>query len=447
MRNEGLFNSLVNQGMPPERIGELLSTIQPQDLSPLLEDLKPNERWRIFECLSPNAAAEVAKLMHLSPLVATLRRVQPAFCAEVLSRLPSNRATDIILHMKDQDRARILDKLKSGVRKEVEGLMKYPPHSAGGIMNTEIVKVDQNQTVLSTRAAVAALTDKKLHGVFVTEQERLLGFTSMQKLATSESTTLIKDIMSTQIPTVPPLEDQETIAQKAGANNWDLVAVVSEDGKLIGGITLHEIMHVVQHEATEDLYFLAGTRVLHPLQTPFITKVKMRLPWLLITLFGELLVALIITTLFKATIERAIIVSAFIPAVIAVGGNVGLQTTTVVVRGISTGVLKTRHVLKIVLNELQTGMLLGLICGVSAGVFALAINSMNFDVITLSISICLGMTAGCLATSMVGATQPMILYKFGLDPAIACGPAITLFNDLFGSIVYLTIAMLLNVKA
>jgi magnesium transporter len=314
-------------------------------------------------------------------------------------------------------------------------------------MSTEILRIQQNQTVQEAKAMVEQMADKKLHGVFVMDQEKLVGMVSMQKLAVSEPAKDIRGIMTTVIPTVNPLEDQELVAQKAIANNWDFIGVVSEDGRLLGGVTLHDILQVVQHEASEDLHMLAGTNVIHPTQTPFATKLKMRLPWLLVTLFGELLVALFIATLFKSTIEKAIILSAFIPAVIAVGGNVGLQSTTIVVRGLGTGVLKPRHVLKVLFSGLHEGLLLGLICGIVAGGFAMLLNLGQPSIYNLGVSILLGMVAGCTATSLVGSVQPIILFKRGMDPAIACGPAITLFNDLFGSVVYLTIAMILNVQA
>ncbi len=446
MAEEGLFSALFKEGITPERVGELLAVVQPQDLSPLLEDLKPGERGKVFSCLPINVACEIAMRMHISPLVAALRRVPPAFCADVLSKLPSSRATDIVLHLKMEDRAAILPKLKEGVRKQVEGLMKYPAHTAGGIMSTEILKIQQTQTVQEAKAMVEPVADKKLHGMFVVDGEKLVGMVSMQRLAVSDPAKSIRDIVLTTIPTVTPLEDQELVAQKAIVNNWDFIGVISEDGRLLGGITLHDILNVVQHEASEDLHLMAGTKVIHPVQTPFFTRIKMRLPWLMITLFGELLVAFIISTLFRSTIENAVVLSAFIPAVIAVGGNVGLQSTTIVVRGLGTGVLKTRHIVKVLLNGVQEGFLLGFLCGLVAGGFAILLNMGHVSAFKLGISILLGMVAGCSATSLVGAAQPIVLYKRGLDPAIACGPAITLFNDLFGSVVYLTIAMLLNIQ-
>jgi magnesium transporter len=199
----------------------------------------------------------------------------------------------------------------------------------------------------------------------------------------------------------------------------------------------------MEQEANEDLQQIVGSKFVDPIHTPFGLRIRLRLPWLLLTLSGELVIALVIAKVFRATLEKAAVLAAFMPAIMATGGNVGLQSTTLVIRSLATGRLKPRHAMRLVLGELRLGVVLGLACGVMAGGAAYLINWGQVEAFRVGVSVLLALLSATLATSLAGTAVPILLHRMKLDPAMACGPFVTLFNDMFGSLVYLFIAMLL----
>jgi magnesium transporter len=222
------------------------------------------------------------------------------------------------------------------------------------------------------------------------------------------------------------------------------VPVVDANLKMVGVVTLQDIVEVIQQEASEDMHKMAGSVIVDSMTTPTFRRYRMRLPWIMLTLGGELFIAVVISKIFGDTLAHAAILAAFMPAITAAGGNVGLQSTTLIVRGLGMGTIRAGQFTKVLMTELRLGLLLGITCGVAAAGVAMALEYKYPSVGKLGIAVFLAMVSATGATSLVGAIEPMVLHRMKFDPATACGPFVTMFNDLFGTSVYFLIATLLH---
>ncbi len=439
-----ILSKLTEEGVLDNKIGPMLSRMSPAELADLLDDLPPRDRGRCLGVLEPTRAADVTHHMPLVPLTATLRRMPAAAAARILSYVPSSRCTDVLQRMPLEEQSAVLKQLGNGTHKAVQWLLKYPPYTAGGIMTPEVLSVPEGATVAEALRKIAGFQDRRQTDVYVTTAEGgLVGWCQFHDLAGAEPGRPVADFLKRNIPTVPPERDQEDLLKLLAHDEAQSIAVVGASGKLFGIITEDALLSAMEQEANEDLQQIVGSKFVDPIHTPLDLRVRLRLPWLLLTLTGELVIALVIAKVFRATLERAAVLAAFMPAIMATGGNVGLQSTTLVIRSLATGRLKSRHAMRLVLGELKLGVILGLACGLLAGGAAHLITWGHGDAVKVGVCVLLAMLSATLATSLAGTAVPILLHRMKRDPAMACGPFVTLFNDMFGSLVYLFIAMLL----
>src|SRR3989337_1223194 len=239
-------------------------------------------------------------------------------------------------------------------------------------MQAELVQVTNDSTVRDTINWIRLIADEveDFYEIYVTDTtDKLLGMVSLKKLVLANPMIQVGDIME-QVPVkVTPYVDQEEVANIF--KKYDVVSmpVVDDEGRLLGRITADDVIDVITEEASKEIYRFAGVQeYIHPIYTPILTKVRLRIPWILLTLFGELLIAVVIVHTFKPTLEKVAILAAFMPAIMATGGNVGLQTTTIIIRSLGMGTINIRHILRIILSEVKVGISLGIICGVIAAI-------------------------------------------------------------------------------
>ena len=229
-------------------------------------------------------------------------------------------------------------------------------------------------------------------------------------------------------------------------SNYDLVSlpVVDSNSRLIGRITSDDILDVVNEEAEEDLFALAGIKEYnHPIYSGFISKTKSRLPWLLVTLVGELLIAFIIASYFQPTLEKFILLAAFMPAVMATGGSVGIQTSAIIIRALGTGSISISQAFRVIISELQLSLILGVICGLVAGVMGFFLTGDKSLGLNFFYVIFVSLSLASLMSAFFGASFPLLLDKIKSDPANGSGPFVTMANDLFSAVAYLLIALLI----
>jgi magnesium transporter len=440
-----LLAKLASNGPAAEIDSGVLDRIPAVDLANMAEDLTPVERAKVLSKLEDYRAAAIAGRMHIIPLAAALRRMPPESAARILAHMDTTRATDVLRRLNTDEQASILNHLMPRNRGEVGTRLKYPPSKAGGFMSPEVVTFAQGVTVEQALKAIASFKDRRQTDAYVTADDgKLLGKCAVQELLTADPQKPLGEVMNRNPETVPPDREHVEIRRLMALRDAHSLPVVTREGTLVGVVTQDDLLDVIEQEAHEDIVQMAGTKLVDPIHTPISLRIRLRIPWLLLTLGGELFIALVITKVFHETLEKAVVLAAFIPAIMATGGNVGLQATTIIIRGLGMGTLKAKHMWRVIGHEMLLGVLLGFFCGVIAGVVAYLINWEHHEVMKISASVFIAMLSATLATSFVGTLEPLLLHRLKFDPATACGPFVTMFNDIFGSIVYLVIAMLMN---
>lgn len=430
-----------------EGIREALSAIHPSEIAGIIQSFDPEEHSKILDALDNETASEVILELDPEQREDILEDLDEEKIADIVDEMDSDDAADLIGELPEQTASSVLSKMDPEEAKDVTPLLKYPEDSAGGIMQSELVKVNQSFTVRDTINWIRLIADEveDFHMIFVAdENDKLLGQIPLNKLILANPRTKVENLMEPVEVTVTPYVDQEEVAKIFQKYDVLSLPVVDTRGVLIGRITADDVLDVITEEASEDMLQMAGVGdSLHPIYTPTITRIKLRTPWLLLTLVGELFIAFIIVYAFQPTLEKVAILAAFMPAIMATGGNVGLQTTTIVIRSLGMGTISVKQIGKIIFSEIRVGLALGVICGTIAAIIGAMISYQQPEVFRLSLAVFIAMVSATMATSFIGVAAPLALYRLDFDPAAASGPFLTMFNDIFGSVFYLFIAMLI----
>jgi magnesium transporter len=416
---------------------KLLDPLHPADLADLLEHLESEERLRVFSLLSPERAGGV--LTQISPPIqeGLTNELDDQRLTQVLNELNSDDATDIFSHLPRERAEDIIGLVKPEVSEVLHRLIGYKTDTAGGIMALEFVSVNANSDI---REAIESIREKreeveKLYYVWVVDNDgKLAGVVSMKELLLEPIDTKIKDIMNTDVICVDADTDQEEVARIFKQYDLTNVPVVNGQHKLIGRITNDDIIDVIEEEASEDFSLMAGVLDQEIAEESALKISRARLPWLLLGLFGGLLSAIVISH-FHGSIEEILALSFFIPVIMAMGGNTGMQASTVVIRGLATGDISVVRIGKRLLTELWVALINGILCGVLLGlVVALWLSDPH-----LGIGVGASLITVILFSGSFGAFVPLLLKKFNVDPALAAGPFITTSNDILGLLIYLSI--------
>lgn len=430
-----------------EGVIEILKREHPSQIADAFIALEPSERLFLLNSIDPEIASQVLLEFDTELRQDILKYIAPDTLSTLTGVMDSDDAADIISELPQNKASIVLSGLSPKEAKEVETLLQYPEDTAGGIMQTELVQTLSTHSVRDTINLARRMAEEvdDFHVIYVTdEQSMLLGVLPLNKLIMAGPGTLVGSIMEPIVATVTPFQDQEEAANVV--TKYDLVSlpVVDDRGVLIGRITADDVIDVITEEASEDILHLAGVGDrTHPIYTPTITRMRSRMPWILLGLFGELLLALMISRYFKPTLEKVIILAAFMPVIMATGGNVGIQATTIVIRALGMGTINLGQAFRVLISELKLGLAIGLISGLVAAGCGILISMQEPQVMRLSIAIFTAMVFAIVTTTAIGVLVPFILQRWSFDPAVASSPFVTMSNDIIGSGIYLFIAMLL----
>jgi magnesium transporter len=309
-------------------------------------------------------------------------------------------------------------------------------------MTTNFVKINKDAVVKDIIKKVQDTQAETIEDIYVVDKEnKLQGVLKIRDVLVSEPQISVAQIMQKNLKSIKPYIDQEEVAKIAERHNLNSIPVVNDLEQLIGVITLNDILQVVHQEAAEDILKLAGTGFAHPIYDSYLNRVRRRLPWLFITMGMELFLALVIGRIFHITLERLVILAAFIPVIMATGGNVGLQSSAIIVRGLAVGTISIARTFNVILSEILVGILIGAICGFLAAFVGIIINlGQTQHLIAISSSIFLAMFGAITVSAFIGSAAPLFLFKLKKDPAISSGPFVTSLNDLIGTTTYLLLA-------
>lgn len=420
---------------------KLIRKTHPADLAVVFRYFNDEEQTQVFSIMVDDGQA-VEFLVELDDtLIANLLENEtPEHIATVIQQSSANDQSFILSTLEDEQAQSVIELLKTEEQEEIEELMGYPEDSAGAMMTTNVFTLYQNTTC---RDALKSLQDQSeaemVFYLYITDDDdRLVGVASLRALATTPPDTILQDIMVKRVHTVRPETDQEEVAQIVAQYNYLAVPVLDADDQLLGIVTVDDVVDVIREEATEDFLQMAGAgKDREILLKSSWENARARLPWLFASWIGGIFAASIIGT-FEHLLESMIALAAFIPVIIGMGGNIGTQSSTIIVRGIATGRIEIGSELKVMWKEVRVGIILGALYGLLLGAFA----KFRFIDADPMLGIVVGLSIGCsmLIAVTVGTFIPMFLRKVDIDPAIATGPFVTTSIDILGVLFYFVIA-------
>jgi len=420
-------------------LSNMVNKMRPVDVAQVIRHLPtPQERRTVFEVIR-DVKTRAAVLRETEPPVITdlVSDMSPHDIVVILRELASDDVADILGHLPDDKADEILQMMKTEDSEEVEDLLQYPEETAGGIMTTEFVSLHEDTTVKDAIAHLQETSAKQMvFYLYVTDGDgRLVGVVSLRQLLVVHPGTPLKKIMTADVISVTTDMDQEEVAKMVARYNILAIPVVDKDNILVGIITVDDVVDVIREEATEDILKLAGATEADLLQLSSVRAAGMRLPWLLTSLVGGLITGVFLW-LFRPAIESVIALASFIPVITAMGGNIGLQTSTLVVRGLATGRIESADLRAVFLKELTVGLLMGTICGALVGIVAHLWEGPHM----LGVVVGLSMFAAITIAAIMGALLPIVFQRVGVDPAVSSGPFVTASNDITGVVIYLSLA-------
>jgi magnesium transporter len=420
---------------------KLINKTHPADLAVVFRYFNEEEQAKVFNFVK-ESDHPIEFLIELDDvLIENLLNIEkPNSVATLLEDASTNDQSYILGKLERNQSKSVIDLLKREEQEEIEEIMGYPEDSAGTMMTTDVFTLFENTTCAKALSELQDQQDAEMvFYLYITnEYGSLVGVASLRALATTPANKLLKDIMVKRIDTVRPETDQEEVAQIVAQYNYLAVPVVDNDNQLLGIVTVDDVVDVIREEATEDFLQMAGAgKDREILLKSSWENARARLPWLFASWIGGIFAASIIGR-FEYMLESIIALAAFIPVIIGMGGNIGTQSSTIIVRGMATGRIELGNELKILLKELRVGLILGSLYGLLLGLFAKFkfLNSDPMLGVVVGLSICSSM----LLATAVGAFTPLVLRKLDIDPAIATGPFVTTSIDIIGVLLYFFIA-------
>ena len=420
-------------------LSKMLGRMHPADIAKVITHLSsPKEKREVFELVRGEAKRGqvlseldgesiqqvLADLLH-SDIAWLLKDLGPDDVAYILGFLPEERGKEILALMKTEDSSEVAD------------ILKYPKDTAGGIMTTEFFSLPEDATAQEAIRRLQQATDAEMvFYIYVTDKnDHLVGVLSLRQLLTVPPTTALKNIMTRDVISVSVDMDQEEVARQVASYNLLAIPVVEKDGTLVGIITVDDVVDVIREEATEDMLKMAGAIEEDSVsRSSSFGAAKVRLPWLFTNLVGSLLSGAILWY-FRFTIQEVVAIVSFIPVIAAMGGNVGLQSSTLIIRGLATGVVELTDVSTVFFREVKIGLLMGIACGIILTVVGWAWHQAFLGMVVGASLIIAFLVSTSMATIM-----PIVLKRMGVDPAVAAGPFVTTANDITGITIYLSLA-------
>ncbi|MDR4506940.1 MAG: magnesium transporter [Candidatus Brocadiaceae bacterium] len=419
---------------------DFLRERHPADIVDILKSLNPTERVMSFRLLDKNKISEVFALF------------EPSEQEELLQHFAEQRVKELLVEMQPDDRTQLFDELPADLveqflkllppleRQEANELLNYPDNSAGRIMTPEYVGLRMDMTITQALEHIRTTGPNRetIYNCYIIDRTRkLCGVASLKNIILANPEQLIKDIMNEDVVSVHTTDDQEIVAQIVQKYDFLAVPVVDNDNRLVGIVTIDDIMDVVQEEITEDFQKMAGIQTIEKeyFRAAFSKRITNRILWLVVLVFA----ATISQTILKGYAEvlsSMIAIAYFIPMLTGSGGNTGSQSSTLIIRALSTGEVKTGECWGIVLRELRIGIVLGLIMGS----LAFAIAAISLGQITLAIAVGISLCTVVSVGNIVGITIPLFFRIAKLDPAFVSAPLIATLLDATGLVIYFEIA-------
>ena len=428
------------EGGRDERLADVLADAHAADVSSVMRELPLADQVRIFRLLSPQHAGAVFSELDDQTLLELVRALDEQEVSRILDHMPSDHVVEVVEELPKEEADKILDLMEEEKSEEVQELLEYGEGTAGRLMSTSFVAVHEGTTVAQAIEHIrkSATGDDAFYLYVVDDHDHLVGLVPLHRLLTADPATPVRMIRNEDVESVTVDTDQEEVARLVQRYNLREMPVVDGAHRLLGTITVDDVIDVIREEATEDIQRLGGASgdetVLDPPRAVF----PKRLVWRFINL-GTAVLAASVIGLFETSIQALATLAVFMPIVASMGGIGTTQTATVVVRGIALGDMTAGVIMRVLRKELWLGATTGLANGLVVAAIAYAWKGQ----ILLSFVLGVALWFNMLVAAVVGTLVPIALKAFRVDPAIASSVIITTFTDVFGFFSFLGLATLL----
>ena len=423
-------------------IVEAINPLHPADIAEILEIVNLTQAQFLYQLLDEKLASEVLVEVEEDTREQFLESFSVKEIAESVKKMDADDATDIIQDLPEEVQEEVLEALQDEDHSsDISMLMNYDENSAGGIMDTEFISADWNWTVKNALKKLREQVENvnQVYTIYVVDSSnKFKGILSLKRFLYASDDTLIKDIYRKDSISVFDNEEAESVASKMKKYDLVVIPVVDENKTLLGRITIDDALDVIKEEAEKDYQLASGiSEKIEPSDSLFVIS-RARLPWLLIGMLGGILGAYVIG-FFEVHIKENAVMASFIPLILAMGGNVGVQSSAIIVQSLANNTLNYESIFKKLFKELIVALFNGLICAFIALIFCWLTRS-DFN---LALTIGVSLVAVFTYAGLFGTFVPLILYKYKIDPALATGPFITTTNDIIGILIYFLIGMAL----
>jgi magnesium transporter len=434
---ETLLHTAQRLGGRPPDAGDraVIRAAHAADLAQVLQQLGPLERTALFRSLERDQAGEVLSELDDHTLLELVRDLEDVELSRILDQMPAEHAADVVDELPIEQAEKVLDLMEEQHSEDVQGILEYPEQSAGRLMSADFVAVPETATVEEAINRIRrSITQERAFDLYVVNGDRrLVGVVALHRLLIADPRSPLSSLAD-EVMNVRPEVDREDVARLV--TKYDLVSlpVVDGQGHLLGVISVDDVLDIVEAEASEDIFRIAGSDAAElERRTPF-QVAMLRLPWVLTTLLIELGAGWVIHY-FDQTLAQVILLASFMPVIQAISGNTGLQSVTMVVRGLATGQVQLARWWEPLRRQGQTSIILGVVCGAVVGTVGLLWHSAVFGLV-----VAVSMFISVNLSGIAGTVIPMLSKRLGFDPALTAGPFETAFQDVIGVTIFLSLA-------
>ena len=414
----------------------LLEEAHPADVAAVFRQLPLADQVKVFRTLSRERAGEVLPELDDDALLELVRALDEVEVSRILSEMPPEEAADVVEELSTEQAEKILDLMQEEKSEEIQEILEYPEHSAGRLMSLDFVAVNERATVEQAIDHVRkSVSEERAFELYVVDDHgHLVGVVPLRRLLTASAGSPVFAVRDENVVSVTPEMDREEVARLVAKYDLVTVPVVDRQHRLVGTIAVDDVIDILGEEASEDIFRIAGSDAAELERRSPRQIAVMRLPWVLLTLLIELCAGVVIH-FFDKTLSRVILLASFMPVIQAISGNTGLQSVTMIVRGLATGQVQLTKWWEPLRRQMQTSSILGGVCGVLVGFIGWLWHSPAFGLI-----VAVSMFISVNLSGVAGTTIPMLSKRLGFDPALTAGPFETAFQDVLGVTIFLSLA-------
>ena len=411
------------------------------DVAAILEEMEEEELLKVFRILPKSMAADVFSYLEVDHQQMIITSLSDKEAANIIDNLMADDATDLLEEMPANVVKKLLANASADTRRDINHLLRYPEDSAGSIMTVEYVDLKENMTVQDAinRIRQVGVDSETINICYVLDAKRtLVGTVALRYLLITPPDAVIGEMMHENVVFINTMMDQEEVARQFQKYDFTAMPVVDNENRLVGIITVDDIVDILQEEATEDIEKMAA---IVPTDKPYMKTTvfetwKKRIPWLLLLMISATFTGSIITS-FEDALSACVVLTAYIPMLMDTGGNAGGQASVTIIRGLSLNEIEFKDAFKVVWKEARVAVLCGLT--LAAANF---VKLLLFDRVTIAVPavVCLTLVAAVFIAKIIGCLLPMLAKKIGFDPAVMASPFITTIVDALSLLIYFSIA-------